>query len=134
MFAELIRQWPEFNLNGSTCSIGIEKTSGQPEIIITGLQQELAHWIVNEYNNRVKAGEVFENDQYYSGFIEDFEVAFKEVEQHHYPEYFGWASWLYSGNAFKALQLIYPSSSGIWPWDTEAPEDFKWYIPRLYAN
>ena len=117
-----------------TYSIGIERSSGQPEIIITGLKQEIAHWIANEYNNRVKAGEVFKPDQYYSGFLEGFEVTFKEVEQKHYSEYFGWGNWLYKGNDFKVLQLIYPNTSGVWPWDAEAQEEFKCFLPRLYAN
>lgn len=117
-----------------TYSIGIERSSGQPEIIITGLKQEIAHWIANEYNNRVKAGEAFKPDQYYSDFLEGFEVTFKEVEKKHYSEYFGWGNWLYNGNDFKVLQLIYPNTSGVWPWDSEAPEEFKWFLPRLYAN
>jgi len=98
------------------------------------LKQELAHWMINEYNNRVKAGEVFEPNKYYSGFLENFDVTFREVEKQHYPEYFGWARWLYKGDNFSVLQLIYPSTSGFWPWDTEAPDDYTWCIPRLYAN
>jgi len=35
---------------GFSYSIGIEMSAGQPELIITGLKQELAHWIINEYN------------------------------------------------------------------------------------
>ncbi|MCE2029466.1 DUF4262 domain-containing protein [Sessilibacter corallicola] len=122
-------EYPRF-----TYSIGIEKTSGQPEIIITGLKQEIAHWIANEYNNRVRAGEVFKPNEYYSDFLEGFEVTFKEVAQEHYSEHFGWANWLYNSNNFKVLQLIYPNTSGFWPWDSEASEDFKWFLPKLYAN
>ena len=123
------RGFPRFSY-----SIGIEKSTGQPELIITGLKRELAHWMINQYNNRVKAGEAFEQNKCYSGFLENFDVTFKEVDKKHYSEYFGWARWLYKGNNFKVLQLIYPSTSGVWPWDPEAPEDFTWFIPRLYAN
>ncbi|MFB9215684.1 DUF4262 domain-containing protein [Vibrio sinaloensis] len=119
---------------GFSYSIGIEKTSSQPEIIITGLNQEVAHWIANEYNNRVKAGEIFKPDEYYSGFLEGFDITFKEVSPEYYAEYFGWANWLYKGNNFKALQFIYPDTSGVWPWDSEASADFKWFLPKLYAN
>jgi len=122
-------EYPRFSY-----SIGIEKHTGQPEIIVTGLKQELAHWMINEYNNRVKAGEVFKSDKYYQGFLEEFDVTFKEVETNHYPEYFGWGKWLYKGNGFKVLQLIYPSASGLWPWDSEASDDYNWFIPKLYAN
>ncbi len=122
-------QYPRFSY-----SIGIEKNTNQPEIIITGLNHEIAHWLINEYNNRVKSGVVFEANKYYSGFLDEFEVTFKEVEKKHYQEYFGWAKWLYKGDSFKVLQLIYPSTSGVWPWDSGAPEDYTWFIPQLYEN
>ena len=119
---------------GFTYSIGIEKKTKQPEVIITGLKQEIAHWMVNEYNNRVKAGEVFEAGKFYPDFLEGFDVTFKEVEKKHYTEYFGWGRWLYNGNDFRVLQLVYPTTAGIWPWEANASEDYKWYIPKLYAN
>ena len=122
-------EYPRFSY-----SIGIEKNTGQPELIVTGLKQELSHWMINEYNNRVKSGEVFKPNKYYQGFLDDFDVTFKEVEKKHYPEYFGWAKWLYKGDGFKVLQLIYRSISGAWPWNQEAPDDFTWFIPKLYAN
>jgi len=124
----------EDNYPRFTYSIGIEKISNQPEIIITGLKQEIAHWMVNEYNSRVKAGEVFKAGEFYSDFLEGFEVTFREVEKKHYSEYFGWGNWLYKGDDFRVLQLIYPNTSGIWPWDKNAPEDFTWFVPKLYAN
>ncbi len=122
-------EYPSFSY-----SIGIEKSTGHPEVIVTGLPQELAHWMVNEYNSRVKAGESFKVGEYYPGFLEGFDVTFKEVEKKHYREYFGWGHWLYKSDSFKVLQLIYPNTSGVWPWDKEASKDFTWYIPRLYAN
>jgi hypothetical protein len=42
-----------------TYSIGIEQTTGKPEMIVAGLKRELAHWMINEYNSRVRAGERF---------------------------------------------------------------------------
>jgi hypothetical protein len=115
-------------------SIGIEKTSRQPEIIVTGLKQELAHWIINEYNSRIKKGEIFMPDKFYEGFLDGFKVTFKKVQKTYYDEYFGWAKWLYGGDGFSAVQLIYPSTSGAWPWDNNAPEDFIRFVPKLYKN
>ena len=115
-------------------SIGIEQCTGQPELIVTGLDQELAHWLINEYNRRVKSGETFKPDQFYSGFLDKFDVTFKKVQQQFYPTYFGWAHWLYKGDSFRALQLIYPSTKGMWPWDSNASDDFTWFIPQLYLS
>jgi hypothetical protein len=59
---------------------------------------------------------------------------FKFVDKKHYPEYFGWAKWLYKKDDFNVLQLIYPSTSGVWPWDKDAPDAYKWFIPKLYVD
>lgn len=113
-------------------SIGIQKVSNQPEIIITGLKFELSHSIINNYNNQIKLGKSFKTDTFYDGFLENFEIMFKKVNKIYFQEYFGWARWLYKGDNFNALQLIYPNVDGIWPWDEKASSDFKWFIPNLY--
>jgi hypothetical protein len=117
-----------------TYSIGIEQSTDQPELIVTGLNRDLAMWMINEYNRRIREGERFEPFLSYSGFLDEFEVTFREVEKQHYPEYFGWGSWLYKGDDFRVLQLIYPSTSGVWPWDEGAPDEFTWFIPKLYGD
>lgn len=116
-----------------TYSIGIEKTTGRPELIVTGLKRELAQSIINEYNRRVRSGETFQVDEYYDGFLGGFQVTLKRMEKKHYREYLGWALWLYQGLDFDVLQLIYPTVEGLWPWDDDAPDDFLWFLPRLYA-
>lgn len=112
-------------------SIGIQKTSKHPELIVTGLKRDLAHWIINEYNDRIRAGERFEPDQLYSGFLGDFDVMFRPVLKEHYEEYFGWGRWLYNGDDFDVHQLIWPSTKGVWPWDKKAPEEYTFSIPLL---
>jgi hypothetical protein len=115
-------------------SIGIQRTTGQPEVVITGLKFELAHSLINEYNEKVQSGYTFEPNKLYDGFLDDFQVTFKKVEKEYFKEYFGWASWLYKNDEFEVLQLIYPSTFGVWPWDENAPEDYTWFLPKLYAN
>ncbi len=117
-----------------TYSIGIDKTSNHPEVIIIGLQHEVAHVMIDDYNNRILAGEAFIPNRFYSDFLEGFEVTFKEVEKKHYYKYLRLGRRLYQGNDFKVLQLIYPSTSGQWPWDDDLPEDYIWHLPRLYAK
>ncbi len=114
-------------------SIGIEKRTSHPDLIVTGLKEELAHFIINEYNNRIKAGEKFRPNLYYAGFLGQFEITFKKVRKKHYKEYFGWLYWLNGNDKFHVYQLIYPNVLGQWPWDKEAPEDYRFFIPNLYA-
>ena len=112
-------------------SVGIEQASGAPELIVIGLKHELSHSIVNQYNRRVRAGERFEIGQSYSGFIGGFDCRIGRVDKSHYHNYLGWCRWLYKGNDFQILQLIYPTTSGTWPWDVAAPESFRVWQPLL---
>lgn len=112
-------------------SIGIEHSSEAPELIVIGLKHEVAHEIINDYNIRVQKGEAFEDGKFYSDFLEGFEVKMIDVDPKHYKEYLGWGLWLYKGDTFKVLQLVYPDSSGAWPWDESVSDSFKKWQPLL---
>lgn len=112
-------------------SMGISKTLGAPEVIVVGLKQPLAHAVVNEYNRRVKSGETFIAGEKYQGFIGDFEVLAASVHPSNFEEYLGYNLWLYQGQHFEVLQLIYPSTSGHWPWEPTASEWFRAWQPLL---
>tara|TARA_R110000868_G_scaffold5158_1_gene31830 strand:+ start:1173 stop:1619 length:447 start_codon:yes stop_codon:yes gene_type:complete len=130
----ILHVFEEASLPRFSYSIGIQKNFNHPELIVIGLKQELAQWIINEYCLRIKSGEQFETELLYSGFLDNFEIQFKTVNKNNYEKYFGWGLWLYKGNNFDVLQLIYPSIDGIWPWENEAPKDLMWSTPQLYAN
>lgn len=103
-------------------SIGIARSAGAPELIIVGLASKLCHWMINEYNHRVRAGESFVPGVDYLGFLEGFSVQFGPVSREHREEYMRSACWLHDGPDFEALQLIWPSTSGVWPWDPNASD------------
>ncbi len=117
-----------------TYSIGIEKSTGKPELIITGLDKDTAHFLINEYNARLKEGEVFEPDNFYEEFLEDVKITFKTVDPKHYKDLMGYASWLYQRDDFKALHFIWPSAEGTWPWEKKATKEYRWHMPRLYKS
>jgi hypothetical protein len=112
-------------------SIGISRTSQAPEVIVVGLKQPISHSVVNEYNRRVKGGEAVVAGQQYAGFIEGFEVLAERVHVSNYKEYLGYDLWLYIGPHFDVLQLVYPNTSGVWPWEEAANDWFRFWQPRL---
>jgi hypothetical protein len=115
-------------------SVGIQKTSGAPEVLVVGLKEPIAHFIVNEYNQRVREGERFVSGSRYDGFIEGFQVRFEIIAPKYFDEYLCWNEWLYGGKGFEALQIIYPTTDGIWPWETRAADCFRWRQPILSKN
>ncbi len=113
-------------------SVGIEQSCGAPELVVIGLKQQISHSIVNRYNSLVRNGTRFVDEEMVSGFIEGFDSQIRRVDPSHYDEYFGQAQWLYKGNAFSVLQLVYPTVEGVWPWDSEASPWFVARQPLLY--
>lgn len=112
-------------------TVGVQQASGAPELIVIGLKQALAHSILNGYNDRVRGGERFCDGQLYSDFVEGFDCLVREVDPVNFPAYLGWNLWLYKGKGFKVLQLLYPDTSGVWPWQNEADAWFKVWQPVL---
>jgi hypothetical protein len=112
-------------------TVGIQKSQNQPELIIFGLRKELGAWIANEYNRKVIEGIKFDATNFYSGFIDGFDVCFKPVSKRCKEEYMLSCCWLYGDQDFEAVQLIYPTVKGIWPWETEASASFKSFQPSM---
>ncbi|QGX97639.1 DUF4262 domain-containing protein [Roseovarius faecimaris] len=112
-------------------SIGIEATSQQPDLIVVGLDLDAAHWIINEYNERIRQGEEFVQNKTYNEFLEGYPVVFSPMLKQYYRDYLGWGLWLYQGEDFRMLQFIYPTASKQWPWEDGAPEEFKWHMRLL---
>lgn len=115
-------------------SIGIATTTTAPELIVIGLNKDIGHWLINEYNRRVKAGESFVPGTLYSGFLEGHSIQFGVVARENRAHYMRSTYWLHGNADFDALQLIWPSVEGIWPWDPEASDWFRSQQPLLAGN
>ena len=125
---------PDGNEPPFSYSIGITKSSGAPELIVVGLDSKISHWLINEYNRRVKAGERFLPGVLYPGFLDGFAVQFGSVALKYKDEFMCSATWLHGGPHFEALQLIWPSTSGTWPWDADASDWFRSHQPLLAGD
>jgi Domain of unknown function (DUF4262) len=112
-------------------SVGISRSTGAPEVIVLGLKQPMAHFVVNEYNRRIRIGEAVVPGQRYGGFVEGFDVLATSVHTSNYDEYLGYNLWLYHGPNFHVIQLVYPSTSGVWPWEKPEGDWFRSWQPLL---
>ena len=108
-----------------TYSTGISNSYSAPELIIVGLDSQLSHTIINLYAERVENGEKYNTESFYLGFLSGFEVCFRTVSSEHKKSFMLSSCWLYGNNNFEAIQLIFPTTSGVWPWEPEASESFK---------
>jgi hypothetical protein len=112
-------------------SIGLFQNYAHPEVIIIGLEQPLAHAVLNDIADDVKKGKTYRPGEFYTDLLESVTCFFGEVATQHYAEFVGWARWFYEGDDFPLLQCVYPTVTGIFPWEKNFPEETRWYCPML---
>lgn len=122
---------PENKHPGFTYSVGIRQTTGAPEAIVIGLPPTLGHALITRYNNRLRQGERFQSDTPYKGFLEGFAIYIEPARQEMLNEYTLGCERYYQNKEYTVVQLIYPTTKGIWPWQDEAPEVFRASQPML---
>ena len=115
-----------------TYSLGIEQSLGMPELIVIGLKSNVAHSAINECYLQMKADPSIGQGSCIAGLLGgDFECLIGEVSPERAKEYMFWTTWLYKGSEYRARQIIYPSTSGVFPWEPEATEWFRSWQPLL---
>ena len=115
-----------------TYSIGVKKSLGMPELIMVGLRPEVAHAAINECYRQMKAGEPIGPGARVKDLLGGgFECVLVEVPPEAMREYMRWNLWLYDGADFRAWQIVYPTTSGVFPWEPHVPEGFLWWQPLL---
>jgi hypothetical protein len=112
-------------------SVGIQESSGAPEAIVVGLQSGLGGWIINEYNRQVRAGVRFERGTLYPGFLEGFSVYVEPARAKLLADYTFGCGRYYGDRGYSTVQIIYPTTAGVWPWQSAASESFKINQPLL---
>lgn len=112
-------------------SIGFYKTFNHPEIIIVGLKLDLIHTLINNIGHDIQNGKVFKSGNFHADIIDGFDCKMLKVSKQFYDLYVGQALWFYENDDFPLLQCIYPTIKGIYPWESNWPEEIKDIQPVL---
>ena len=116
-------------------STGLWQSFKHPEIIVFGLSSDLEHSIINSVGEDINSGKrTFKSNSYYDGFLEGFKVFMIETQEPVKSEYATWADWYYNREDFPILQCVWPTTSGIWPWDEDADQSLLKAQPLLSKN
>jgi hypothetical protein len=116
---------------GFSFTVGLWHSFEQPEVIVFGLEDELAADLLNAI-----ADEASEDRKYLDGTRHDdvlvgYPVRFVAVPRERYRDFLGLAIWAHESDAFPCVQLVYPDKQGRWPWDTGVREGFAAAQPVL---
>lgn len=119
---------------GFSFSVGFYYSFQQPEILVMGLKQKIAHDLLRIAWLHYSGGGSFQSYERNSQFAQGFDFALAPIEIEHYREYLGYANWFYRSlpNPFPALQLVWPDKEGRLPWEPGYDERFLKLQKALY--
>ena len=112
-------------------TVGLFERFGASELILFGLDGDVAHSIFSIYANRLWVNDPIPLDQPCSDLIQNYSCAFVAVPRDLYNEYVFSALWFYAEVEFPLHQLVWPDPDGSYPWNPSASPDFLLQQPVL---
>ncbi len=114
-----------------TFTVGLWHSFEQPEVIVFGLQQEVAADLLNALADEAAEGKTFLADSRHEGLLVGYPLRFLEVPKDQYAGHFGMALWAYEGDDFPGVQMVWPDKQGRWPWEPGLREGFAQSQPVI---
>ncbi len=109
---------------GWSYTIGVHDTCGKPEIVVVGLPQETAHYLLNEAVERMRNGLDLSRGRHLE-LVGDVECEFRPVDPKWTQHIMGWANWYYGEETYPAMQAAYPDLENRFPEDEGFDDRFQ---------
>jgi len=122
---------PEGEHGPFSFTVGLSHTYKHPELIIFGLQGDVAHQILNIAVEAIQCGHPFDPSSPTEELLEGYPCVFVAVPEAAYYENVGFCRWFYEGNDFSLCQIVWPSRDGLFPWHPAATASFRANQPVL---
>jgi hypothetical protein len=116
---------------GWSYTIGIHDTCGAAEVIVVGLPQETAHFLLNEAADRQRSGIDLDNGRHRE-MVGEVDCEFRSVDPNWVEHLLGWANWYYGDHRYPVLQAVYPDLENRFPED--AGFDVAFVQPLLQSG
>jgi hypothetical protein len=113
------------DLAAFTYTIGLFHSFAHPELILFGVPARPAQRILAIAADAARAGTPLDLAQPSDALLQGYTCCFAQVPTSEYHEHVGYARWYYEGNDFPLVQVVWPSKSGLFPWDPRAPDEFR---------
>jgi hypothetical protein len=96
-------------------TVGLPHNAGHPELVVSGLRVDLMHRMLNNAAQRALAGFSFRPGTTAENLIGFWPVVADPMSPGGLEETVIWSRWFHRAEV-PALQLVWPSTSGIFPW------------------
>jgi hypothetical protein len=121
-------------------SVGFPVSTGQPEVIVFGLKQQLMHSMINEIRRQCVDGLIMLDGTRVSNLLEGFDCILRHVtDWKAIKEHFGWAIWYHRtqrrSELVEAYQIVWPGAQqGLFQWDEGCDNSVISQQPSLYVT
>lgn len=102
-----------------------------PELIVFSLPIETNHQMLNDLYTRIRDGEGVEQGKPVDGCLVDVPVYFFKISDSMRDMHLTWTDWYMDGDPYDAWQLVWPTTSAVFPWQAEWPDSLSWDQPNL---
>jgi len=114
----IIQVRPKNEIPAWSYTIGLYENFGQPEVIVVGLKEDTARFVLNEVRVLFRSGVVFDERHRQSDLLANVDCEFRAVERRWLEAgVTGYANWFYGGDEYPVLQCIHPDLKGVFPWE-----------------
>ena len=90
--------------------------TGKPEVIMFGMKSEVAHDVFWDLFRDAQAGHSLKQGVQLDEVFGNLPAYAFPVAKRFYREYLGWNQWLYAGDNFPCVQIVWPDRDGEFPW------------------
>jgi hypothetical protein len=119
---------------GWSYTTGICDLSEKPEIVVVGLDGDLAHSVLNDIALRMSKGLDVRDGQRLPGLLANVECEFRTVEQRWVAHIMGWSNWFNGNSDYPVLQCVYPDLAGRFPWEENFEKSWRARQPLLFEG
>jgi hypothetical protein len=105
-----------------------------PELIVFSLGRQVVHDTFWHMYRELEAGRRFAIGEPDNSIFQNFAALLLPVSRSHYRDHLGWSRWFHGSDEFQCLQLVFPDSSGRYPWSEGASDSFRATQPDLTAG
>lgn len=125
---------PDDDGPGFAFSVGLFYTHQHPELIVTGLPDEVATEIINVAGDLIAEGQRFDDGTSTDQLIDGFACQLKAVADARRDEFLGYLTWFYQqlDHPVPALQVLWPDAEGVLPDQPGYDEAFRELQPELW--
>jgi hypothetical protein len=117
---------------GWSYTIGLWHKYQLPEVIVVGLDYKLAQIMLNNLHISIRDEEkTYADGTAATDILAGYVCFFKTVKRDSYGDWFAADRWFYAGADFPAVQLLWPNTSNVYPWESEADDFLRWSQPIL---